>query len=185
MIQKTEIRKVMTAIAFGLAACYGPPAIAIAESTETTQDSAPTDPDVTQAETAIASVGTLKANGVRHVSVDEAAALLARDPSIVVIDVRTGGEYRRGHIAGARNINYFSLNFSKRMKDLDPSAAYLVHCKSGHRSGRAAPIMINAGISTVIHMDGGFDAWKDAGHPVATAAHDDALPGDAAPDEGE
>ena len=116
-------------------------------------------------EPTIEETGTLKENGVRHVSVDEAHALIAAYPDIVVLDVRTRSEVRRGHIEGAKNINYFSRKFGKRIKELDPEKTYLVHCKSGHRSGRAAPLMRKAGITTILHMDGGFDAWKKAGHP--------------------
>ena len=111
-------------------------------------------------------IGVLKPNGVRHVTVEEAKDLLDANPHFKVLDVRTGGEYGGGHIAGALNINYFSLNFRKKIRELDKSATYVVHCKSGHRSGRAAPIMKEEGIDAVIHMDGGFDAWKDAGFPV-------------------
>ena len=116
----------------------------------------------------VASVGTLHSNGIRHVDVTQAHTLITNNPDIVVLDVRTGREFRNGHIQGASNINYFSLSFRRQVGELDPSKTYLVHCKSGHRSGRAAPIMKNAGITTVIHMDGGFDAWKEAALPVST-----------------
>lgn len=116
----------------------------------------------------IASVGILKDNGIRHVTVTEASELITNHPDIVVLDVRTGREFRNGHIDGATNINYFSLRFRRNIGELDTSKTYLVHCKSGHRSGRAAPIIKNAGIDMVIHMDGGFDVWKKAGLPVST-----------------
>lgn len=110
--------------------------------------------------------GVLKENGIRHLSVRDSKNLIAAHPDVVVLDVRTPREYRAGHIEGAINVNYFSLSFKKNIEALDNSKAYLVHCKSGHRSGRAAPIMKKAGIVDVLHMDGGFDAWKKADFDV-------------------
>lgn len=115
--------------------------------------------------TAINEVGVLKSNGIRHVSVDQAKTLIESAPEIIVLDVRTPREYRAGHIEGAININYFSLGFRGEINKLDKTKTYLIHCKSGHRSGRAAPIIKNAGIANVIHLDGGFDAWKAHGYP--------------------
>lgn len=112
-------------------------------------------------------VGVVKENGVRHVTAVEAAQLIESRPDIVVLDVRTEREFKAGHIETAQNINYISSKFNNHISALDPNATYLVHCKSGNRSGRAIPIMKNAGLENLIHMDGGFDAWKKAGLKLA------------------
>jgi rhodanese-related sulfurtransferase len=101
-----------------------------------------------------------EATSIRHVNAQEAQTLLKKRPRIIVLDVRTGVEYKRGHIAGAVHNNYFSLKFRKRLKALKRDAAYLVHCKSGHRSSRAVKVMSREGFSEIIHMDGGYDAWR-------------------------
>lgn len=110
-------------------------------------------------------IGTFK-NGVVHVNAEEAAQLLKDDPEVVVLDVRTRGEYRNGHIAGATQINYFAPDFRGQLKKLDKSDAYLVHCKTGHRSSRAVRILRDVGAETIYHLDGGIVAWRDAGLPV-------------------
>ncbi len=107
-------------------------------------------------------IGVLKPNGIRHVTATEAATLIVEHPEVIVLDVRTGSEFKAGHIEGAQNINYLSWCFRKRVSQLDTTKTYLVHCKSGNRSARAVPIMKKAGIENIIHMDGGFDAWKAA-----------------------
>ena len=120
------------------------------------------------ADLAFEPVGVVKPDGARHVTVADARDLIAALPRIVVLDVRTPDEFSEGHIAGAVNIDYFAADFREQIARLDPATPYLLHCKSGRRSGHAAPIMRKAGISAVIHMDGGFDAWRAAGYPVAT-----------------
>jgi len=110
-------------------------------------------------------IGTIR-DGVRHVSPAEAAKLIELHADIKVLDVRTGWEYNGGHVEGAENLNYYSFSFKKSLNKLDKKTTWLIHCKSGVRSGRTIPIMKEAGFESIIHMDGGFDAWKDAGLPV-------------------
>lgn len=109
--------------------------------------------------------GTLKSNGIRHVTVAEAKQIIETHPEVVVLDVRTGREFRNGHIKGAININYFSWSFREKIAELDKNLTYVIHCKSGGRSGWAAPILKSFEITSVVHMDGGTDAWIEASYP--------------------
>ncbi len=71
-----------------------------------------------------------------------------------ILDVRTPGEYRTGHISNAKNI------------PLDKIAAYAgpaeipvyVICQSGMRSKRAAGILKRKGY-TAINVRGGMSQW--------------------------
>ena len=101
-----------------------------------------------------------KTAGVSYVDATQARTLLAKNKDIIVLDVRTKSEYNKGHIDGAVQNNYFSTKFKKRLRTLDRTQPYLVHCKSGHRSGRAVKIMVKEGFTNIIHLDGGYDAWK-------------------------
>lgn len=105
-------------------------------------------------------------NGVRHVNATEAAEILDKYPSVQVLDVRTGVEYNWGHISNAKNINYYSLNFRKHLDKLDKSTTWLVHCRTGVRSGKSLPIMQALGFTSLIHLDGGTSAWSEAGQPL-------------------
>lgn len=103
---------------------------------------------------------------VRHVNASEASEVLNADPDIRVLDVRTGWEYGRGHLDGAVNVNYYSLSFRKNLDKLDKDVTWLVHCKTGVRSGKTLPIMQELGFKHVVHMDGGIDSWREAGLPT-------------------
>jgi rhodanese-related sulfurtransferase len=87
----------------------------------------------------------------RGEKVDLSAATL-RPKGVRVIDVRSRGEYRAGHIAGAKCIDVGAFDFADSIKRLNPSSTYLVYCQSGSRSGRAAKQMRNAGLTV---LDGG------------------------------
>ncbi|NNU17236.1 rhodanese-like domain-containing protein [Parvularcula sp. ZS-1/3] len=117
--------------------------------------------------TASPDIGTPK-NGVIHLTAEEAAEVLKANPDITVLDVRTRGEYRAGHIEGATQINYFAPGFRERLEKLEKSNAYLVHCKTGGRSSRAVRILKDLGPETIYHLDGGIVAWRKAGLPTVT-----------------
>lgn len=111
-------------------------------------------------------IGVVRADGVLHVNANEAALLIAQKPMLVILDVRTPAEFSEGHIQGAINIDYYGSDFKKNLSALDKGVQYLIHCRSGARSGRSLPIMQSVGLVNIIHMDNGFNSWKTAGLPV-------------------
>jgi len=78
-----------------------------------------------------------------------------------LIDVRTPGEYERGHLKGATLINYMADDFkAKAFEGLDKSMPVLIYCASGGRSAKSAKIYTEAGFTKVYNLLGGFRAWK-------------------------
>jgi rhodanese-related sulfurtransferase len=90
------------------------------------------------------------------------------DVSVVVLDVRTPGEYQSGHISNAVNIDFESGNFEQEILKLDKSKTYAVYCRSGNRSGQATAIMANNGFGSIFNLSGGINDWTAEGHPVVT-----------------
>ena len=103
---------------------------------------------------------------VRDVSATEAAEILKNDPEIRVLDVRTGFEFNRGHIEDAVNFNYYSRKFKAKLNTLDKNVTWLVHCRTGVRSGKTLPLMKAAGFTNVIHLQDGIVDWTKSGLPV-------------------
>lgn len=71
----------------------------------------------------------------------------------VVLDVRTQGEYDRGHIEGALHIPLDDLR--ERLGELPRDRRLLVHCQSGLRSYLACRILAQEGF-TCANVAGGF-----------------------------
>jgi rhodanese-related sulfurtransferase len=103
---------------------------------------------------------------VKNVSPDEAEKALKERKDVVVLDVRTPEEYKAGHIAGAKNIDFNAPDFAKQISTLDKSKTYLVHCAGGGRSGRSLATFKEQNFSSILHLDKGFKAWEAAGKPV-------------------
>ena len=83
----------------------------------------------------------------------------------VVIDVRESHETAAGTIGGAIALSRGMLE--GRVGDLVPDRATRIglYCSSGWRSALAAKSLKDMGYSSVVNLDGGFDAWKAAGLP--------------------
>lgn len=108
----------------------------------------------------------MQARAFQNVTVQEARALLASGPGVIVVDVREAGEFQGGHIATARQHPVGQVaNWSKT---LDKDARYLLVCRSGNRSALAAARLVDYGFGDVSSMTGGMTAWTVAGFPVVT-----------------
>ncbi len=103
---------------------------------------------------------------VRNVDGAGAAGWLAEHPETVVLDVRTPDEFASGHIAGATNLDYHGEGFAERLAALNRETTYLVHCKSGRRSAATQETMTELGFQSLVHLDGGIDAWTAAGQAI-------------------
>jgi len=108
---------------------------------------------------------TFAADPVRHVQAPEAAQIIATG-KVLIIDVRTAEEFKAGHLRGAMNIDISAADFEARLDKLDKNQPTLVHCQAGGRSTRALKTLAKLGFAHVIHLDGGFGGWADAGQAV-------------------
>jgi rhodanese-related sulfurtransferase len=87
---------------------------------------------------------------------------------VVILDVRTPGEFAGGHVPGAVNVDINASDFDEKIAGLDPDKTYLVYCRSGGRSARACSMMAKQAIpaKAIYDLDGGITAWESAGKPV-------------------
>lgn len=81
--------------------------------------------------------------------------------AIALIDVRREGEWQAGHIAQAvlRPLD----SFPHGLPEIDSSRKVALHCKGGYRSMIACSLLERGGCRNVINVQGGFDAWQQAG----------------------
>lgn len=75
-----------------------------------------------------------------------------------IVDVRQPGEFRQGHVPGAKLIPLDDL--PEHLEELDPSKPTLVYCAAGVRSLAGASILTRAGFAEAYSMEGGIRAWK-------------------------
>lgn len=97
--------------------------------------------------------------GYTNQSASEFATTISSDPGIVVLDVRTPGEFAAGHIPNAINIDVEGGSFEQEIAGLDKSKSYAVYCHSGRRSGIASTTMVDAGFTSIYNLNGGLLSW--------------------------
>ena len=86
----------------------------------------------------------------------------------VVLDVRTPGEYSKGHLADALNADWNGSEFKNQINALNKNEPVFVYCMSGNRSGSAAAAMRADGFTQVYELTGGIMKWRAANMPEVT-----------------
>jgi len=82
---------------------------------------------------------------------------------IQLIDVRTPGEYQKGHVQTAENIDFLDADFETNIQHLDPTKPIIIYCQRGSRSAKCASKLIAKGFVKVYDLKGGFVQWKNSG----------------------
>jgi rhodanese-related sulfurtransferase len=85
-------------------------------------------------------------------------------PDAILIDVRTPEEIAVDRIENSRNIVY-DESFETKLADVEQKPVF-VYCAAGKRSAKAAQILRDKGYKNVFELEGGLNAWKEAGLPV-------------------
>lgn len=97
---------------------------------------------------------------------DSIEPAVASVEGLVVIDVRTPGEFTEQHLQGALNIDIQGDDFVERISQLDRNGAYAVYCRSGNRSSQAVAAMKTLGFTNVADHGSVAEASDSLGIPV-------------------
>lgn len=107
---------------------------------------------------------------IQEVAVDQAEQAIRE--ADVLIDVREADEYVAGHVPGAvlvpRGMLEFRLSNTPALEPRD--LKFVLYCKTSGRAALAACALHEMGYLNVRSIAGGFDAWVEAGKPVAKPA---------------
>ena len=97
-------------------------------------------------------------------TLDAVRAKRLLDDGAVLVDVREADERAREHVPGTRH------HALSRLSTIDTAGAKAVifHCRSGDRTAANASRLAGAAGCDAYVLEGGIDAWKKAGLPVAT-----------------
>jgi len=105
---------------------------------------------------------------------DALATAVSTDAAPVIIDVRQPGEWAAGHIEGSLNIPLTGLRDA--LDRLPTDRPVVLQCQTGYRSTVAASLIAARGHGDLPDLEGGFEAWQAAGHPIAVSDPDAPAP---------
>ena len=92
--------------------------------------------------------------------------LVQAGSAVELIDVRTPVEYREVHVGFARNVPLDQLNAAQIASGRTATEPLYVICRSGSRGKQACEKFLAAGYTNVVNVEGGTQAWDQAGLPV-------------------
>jgi rhodanese-related sulfurtransferase len=99
--------------------------------------------------------------GLLHISTHSAEALIrSKREGLQILDVRTAGEYARGHVPNCQLLDFRSRSFREKLATLDKEQPYIVYCASGGRSASALNMMGGMGFTKAYNVLGGFRKWS-------------------------
>jgi phage shock protein E len=78
----------------------------------------------------------------------------------LVLDVRSEEEFAGGHIPGAINIPHDQLEERLAELTIEPTDEVVVHCQRGGRAETCQTILLDAGYTNVLDLEGDFGEWR-------------------------
>jgi phage shock protein E len=103
---------------------------------------------------------------VNQISAQDVKKAMDNKKAIVVLDVRTPGEYSRGKLEGSINLPLNEVQNKITSILPDKNSTVYVYCLSGSRSVYAVDIMVKLGYKNVFNMTSGLLAWRIEKYPV-------------------
>lgn len=96
--------------------------------------------------------------------VSPADARAAVEAGALLLDVREDWEWNENHVPGALHIPMQQV--PSRLAEIPEDRDVYVYCKMGGRSARVTDYLRRHGRGRAANVDGGIDAWIEAGLPV-------------------
>lgn len=103
-------------------------------------------------------------SGAQQINIEAYLENYYKQNNHVLIDVRTVGEFKTGHLPNAKNIPLNEV--ANKLSKIPKNKTVILVCQTGNRSNFAAKTLKQAGYEDVINLTGGTSRWQRMGHPV-------------------
>ncbi len=81
----------------------------------------------------------------------------------IIVDVRSGSEYKSGHVPGAIHIPFWTAFSTDKLDAVDKNKSLVLYCAHGPRAGIAKLALSLSGFDKISYLAGHMTAWKKAG----------------------
>ncbi|HBS12691.1 MAG TPA: MBL fold metallo-hydrolase [Flavobacteriaceae bacterium] len=99
---------------------------------------------------------------VNFVSMEEMESL--KNQGTLVVDLRGVSEYKEGHVEGAKNVYFGTIE--DNLDQIPKDKKVIVHCQSGHRASIAYSVLVKNGYTNILNFSGGMNEWLKKDKPV-------------------
>jgi rhodanese-related sulfurtransferase len=91
---------------------------------------------------------------------------LVKSGKEMILDVRTKSEFDNEHIANSQYLNFYALDFKKKLLMLPKDEEIYLYCTTGYRSEKAAKYLAKNGYTKVYNLEHGILEWNLENLPV-------------------
>jgi rhodanese-related sulfurtransferase len=106
---------------------------------------------------------------VKEITVEQARERLAKNPQLVLMDVREDHEWENNHASEAIHLGKGILERDLEKTVPDPDREIIMYCGGGFRSVLTAAIAQKMGYRNVFSLTGGYKAMVQARWPMKKA----------------
>lgn len=103
---------------------------------------------------------------VPQIDASDVKTALDEHKDVIIVDVRTPGEYSKGRIPNSINIPLDELPSTIAKKIPNTSSVLYVYCMSGSRSAAAVNELLKMGYTQAMDMKSGLLSWRAKGFPL-------------------
>ncbi|ETW97505.1 MAG: hypothetical protein ETSY1_22390 [Candidatus Entotheonella factor] len=113
-------------------------------------------------------VAAMVSGQTQQISQQELLQRIEGKQEMLLIDVRTTGEFSVGRVPGAVNIPLNEL--AERVGEIRPhhDKGVILYCESGRRAGVAERVLREAGLDNIRQLEGNMSAWRQSQLPMET-----------------
>ena len=102
-----------------------------------------------------------------HIKQAELLSLLQSEQAPpIIIDVRSGMEYKAGHIPHAQHIPFWQSFTTDALDNTEKQDDVILYCEHGPRAGIAKFAYFMAGFKKIRYVEGHMTSWRKAGLPM-------------------
>lgn len=95
----------------------------------------------------------------------ELTGLINRDNALVV-DLSSTNDFQKGHIAGSKSVQPSQFDPESKQLAAAKTLPVIVVCRTGMTAAGSAKRLKKAGFEKVYLLEGGIQAWRQAGLPL-------------------
>jgi hydroxyacylglutathione hydrolase len=107
-----------------------------------------------------------QSTGEGYMQQQQLLQLIEQQKAPVIVDVRSGFEYRSGHVPGAIHVPFWDVFTTDKLENVDKTQPLVIYCEHGPRAGIAKFGLWLTGFEHIDYLTGHMTAWKKAGLPV-------------------
>lgn len=93
----------------------------------------------------------------KEINYCQAKRMIAQDPNVILLDVRSKQEYEEGHLSGSIPLCLYDICKQANKVLPNKEQTIIIYCSSGNRSKEAQKILEDMGYENVYNLKGGLD----------------------------